>query len=358
MVGICGLVDFSRPEMDSDDLVKESGQNLSLEPSGLVDLGDLGTQFSGDLLLVLLVQLVDLELVEELLALGLLGCVFAAIVLVQQSSLLWGADLEGRVDHPRTLVVQNVGSNLTNVLWFSKTVEIVVLDLEVLTQWDQNVVGLLEVSIVGNTSHIHGKSHGQVERVVCSFVDDDEGVLAQGELGKVDRVLWSGDQIQQLSQLGLESHVMEQFQQVDVIGVLSEVFLEQHVQGTFEHERVVDGDLIDTFDSVPAGLTSSGDRLVHHVIGNKEVGLQQLDTPAENCSLLVLLLAEVIERLVTFQKRISVHHRQPSVEFPTRGVVVQTALEPFNGIFRHSILLGNRNEVVDQVWEDGQKLCS
>ena len=83
-------------------------------------------------------------------------------------------------------------------------------------------------------------------------------------------VLRSGDQIDQLTELGLESdlsrtqtnqlspearlgltfsprtHIMEQLQQVDVISLPPEMLLEEEIDGTFEHERVVDRNVTDT----------------------------------------------------------------------------------------------------------------
>ena len=50
--------------------------------------------------------------------------------------------------------------------------------------------------------------------------------------------------------------------------------LEQLVDGGFEHERVVDSDISDTFFFVPTWLSSASEGLVHNVIGNEEGGLK------------------------------------------------------------------------------------
>lgn len=36
---------------------------------------------------------------------------------------------------------------------------------------------------------------------------------------------------------------MEQLEEIDVVGLASEVFLEEEVDGALKHERVVDGDV-------------------------------------------------------------------------------------------------------------------
>ena len=40
---------------------------------------------------------------------------------------------------------------------------------------------------------MEGESDGEVEAVVGGFVDDDEGVFLDGELGEVDVIFWCGD---------------------------------------------------------------------------------------------------------------------------------------------------------------------
>jgi hypothetical protein len=67
---------------------------------------------------------------------------------------------------------------------------------------------------------------------------------------------------------------MEQLKQIHVVLFLSEVLLEEVVDGRFEHERVVDGDVANFLDLVPTRLTSSRYRLVHHVVRDEEIGLQ------------------------------------------------------------------------------------
>jgi len=117
-------------------------------------------------------------------------------------------------------------------------------------------------------------------------------VLFEGEFGEVDRVFRSGDQVDQLTQLGLESdlqtsssgftkkksvdqldsshlsrrrgrHLMitdivEELEQVDVVFLPTEMFLEQKVDGAFQHERVVDGNVPDAGLSIRGGSEMAG----------------------------------------------------------------------------------------------------
>lgn len=92
---------------------------------------------------------------------------------------------------------------------------------------------------------------------------------------------------------------MEDLEKVNVVLLLTEVLLEEEVDSRLEHERVVDGDVADvllqtmdhqdvsalrsielysenvtTHHFVPARLTATGDGLIHHVVGDEEVGLK------------------------------------------------------------------------------------
>ena len=96
----------------------------------------------------------------------------------------------------------------------------------------------------------------------------------QRELAQVNLVLRSSDQIHKLTHLSLIGRLMEQVEQISVIRLRAEVDLEQPVNSSFEHERVVDSDMADFGDAVPAWLAAPGDGLVHHVVGDEEVCLE------------------------------------------------------------------------------------
>ena len=52
------------------------------------------------------------------------------------------------------------------------------------------------------------------------------------------------------------------------------MLFEEVVDGTLEHERVVDGDQVHALDAEPTWLSATSDRLVHHVVGDEEEGLE------------------------------------------------------------------------------------
>jgi hypothetical protein len=69
---------------------------------------------------------------------------------------------------------------------------------------------------------------------------------------------------------------MEELQQMNVIRFLPEMQLEDMINGSFQHERIVDGDVIHALDSEPTRLTAASHRLVHHVVCDEEVSLELL----------------------------------------------------------------------------------
>jgi len=213
------------------DLAEEGLEDLLLETLGLIHGRNLGPQLTHHFLLVLLVQLLQLQLVEDLLHLGLLLLVLAAVGIVEHLALLGSAALDGLVDQPRALVVLDIGANLADNRGVTEVVQVVVLDLEVLTQGDKDVVGLLEVLLGGDLQVVHSQSHGQVEAIVGGLVGDDEHVLVHGEVVQVDIVLGGGDQIAELAQLGLPGDLVEELDDVDVGGVRAEALLQDEVDG-------------------------------------------------------------------------------------------------------------------------------
>jgi hypothetical protein len=72
----------------------------------------------------------------------------------------------------------------------------------------------------------------------------------------------------------LVTHVVEEVEEVGVERVPTEVCLEEVVDGGLKHEGVIDRDVGDLGNPEPAWLATTGDRLVHHVVGDEEVGLE------------------------------------------------------------------------------------
>jgi hypothetical protein len=78
------------------------------------------------------------------------------------------------------------------------------------------------------------------------------------------------------------SHVMEELKQINVVAGALEILLQEEEDAGFQDEGVVDGDGTNAILAVPTGLTATGDRGIHHIVSNKEVGLQ-LKTNETRC---------------------------------------------------------------------------
>lgn len=67
---------------------------------------------------------------------------------------------------------------------------------------------------------------------------------------------------------------MEELHQINVVAGALEILLQKEEDARFQNEGVVDGDGTNAILAVPTGLTATGDRGIHHIVSNKEVGLQ------------------------------------------------------------------------------------
>lgn len=95
---------------------------------------------------------------------------------IENLPLLDSRILESNVNVPAALVVENVRSNLANLLGGTVAVEVVVLYLEVLAEGEEDVEGEVVRGLVRHACHSHREGDGEVERVERSLVHDDEVV--------------------------------------------------------------------------------------------------------------------------------------------------------------------------------------
>lgn len=228
------------------DLAQELLQHGPLEALALVNGSNTRPNLLDCLRLVLLVQASNVQVEVELLDLGLLLRVLAAVVLLQNLALLGSDNSESLVDKPRALVVEDISSNLANVLGVAVAVEVIILDLEVLAERDKDGSSSLQILLGGNTGHVHGEGDGEVEGVVGSLVNDDKLVLVERKVGEVDTILGGSEEVEELAVLGLESSFVEELKEVNIVGLLAEVLLESGIDGGLKHEGVVDGNCSNT----------------------------------------------------------------------------------------------------------------
>ena len=193
------------------------------------------------------------------------------------------------------------------------------MDLEVLPQGNQNVVRLLQVAGRGELEVVQGEGDGQVEAVVGGFVDDDEAVFLGRELREVDVVFGGGEEVALLADFGLEGRFVEELEEVDVGRVRLEMLFQQHVDGGFEHEGVVDGDHAHGGLAVPAGSATARHAGVHYVVRYQEEGLQEFGEPAQDGGLFIVVWGE----RVGGEDGGSVDYGEAAVAFSAGGVVFE-----------------------------------
>lgn len=71
---------------------------------------------------------------------------------MENLDLLGGGLVKSLVDQPGALVVLNIGTDLADDLGLAVAVEVVILDLEVLAEGQENILSLLEGSLILDAS--------------------------------------------------------------------------------------------------------------------------------------------------------------------------------------------------------------
>ena len=84
--------------------------------------------------------------------------------------------------------------------------------------------------------------------------------------------------------------------------------------------RVIDGDQADVIQTIPAWLSTASDRVVHDVVVNKKVALEQFGAPAEQSSSFQLLFVALRVQLLE-----ALDQEQSAISLAANQIVVQTA---------------------------------
>lgn len=150
----------------------------------------------------------EIELEVQLFDLVLHGRILPAIVIVEDLSLLWSNEFKSFIDQPSALIIQDVGTDLPDVFWVTVAVKVIILYLEVLAEWNEDITSACEVLGCCNAGLVHCQSDGKIERIKCGLVTDDEVVFLVVEPAEVDTVFWSSEKVDELTKLSLPGNLM------------------------------------------------------------------------------------------------------------------------------------------------------
>lgn len=145
------------------NLVQETLKDILLQALSFINLRDKTLNHLNRLLFVFLVVLINSKLHIQFLNNLLRGRILSAIVIVKNFTLLRGDDLEGFVDEPPTLVILDVSPDFTDVFWVTVAVKVVVLNLEILSEWDEDVASTGEVLGGRDPGLVHSQGNGEIE---------------------------------------------------------------------------------------------------------------------------------------------------------------------------------------------------
>ena len=169
-------------------------------------------------------------------------------------------------------------SVLSDFLGESIAIEVVVFDLELLSEFDGDLSG--EGELLGGVvpRQDHARGDGQVERVDRGLEGDDAVVHVERELLQqlwVLEALGLRQQVQHLAHLRLVAHALEQLDQHHVLlRVRAEVLVDQEPHEALQDQSVVDRVKLHVRNQVPARLLATSLAAIHHVVSDKEQSLQ------------------------------------------------------------------------------------
>lgn len=335
------------------DFVQERREDLFLEALGLICFLDEGSKLRDSFLFVFMIELGNVNLLEYLLDFGLSSLVFLAVVSIENSPLVGSGLQKRRVDEPATLVILDVGANLANDLGITVAVKVVILDLEVGTKRQQHLLALGQVGLGGLVCKIKPERDWQVERVERGLVSHDVHVLVHREFGEVDAILGCGDEVNQLAQFGVESNVVVQLDQVEVVWGALEVLSQENVDAALDDECIIDSNHAHPRRLVPAGVAATSVGGIHDVVSYKEESLQELDGPAQNGDLFVLILGKF---LFVENQLVGVNYAEAPVQFAPHCVMDERMLDPLAGLGSKLSLANNFVEFIDNLGENRLKI--
>mmetsp|Transcript_71956 Transcript_71956/g.188582 ORF Transcript_71956/g.188582 Transcript_71956/m.188582 type:complete len:293 (+) Transcript_71956:24-902(+) len=235
-------------------LVDQGEEHLEDGPrqTALLDPPLVRLELRHDLALVLVEQLLEAELLEQPLDLGLLLAAHLTlpVVLVQVRLGLRSAELMvGVREEPAALLVRDVGAHLSENLRGGEGVEVVVLGLEVDAHHQQGLARRVIGLPVADTGDNHRKSHGEVEGVEGRLVLHHKLPPRRSQLLEL---AVGADGVQELAALGLERGLEEEVHEPEEVRLLPEVPLDDLVDVHLDHQEVVGVQEAHVLQPVPA----------------------------------------------------------------------------------------------------------
>lgn len=134
--------------------------------------------------------------------------ILPTVVIVKEFSLLRNDKLKSLVDQPSALIIQDVGTDLPNMFRVAIAVKVVILHLEILAKWDEDIASARKVLWRGDSGLVHCQSNGEIEGIKCGLIANDEVVFLVVECAEVDAVFWSSEKVDELAELGLPGNLI------------------------------------------------------------------------------------------------------------------------------------------------------
>ena len=190
---------------------------------------------------------------------GHLLSLLLSIILLQDLVLFRRGPLYTLNHEPAAFTVLDVSANLACHTGVPKEIKVIIPNLKELPHLQQDLLGIGMFLLPVNARHIHGSSYRKVEGVESCLILDDRFVPLFHVSAKIHTALRGCDEVQGLSNLSLVGTLQEELDQVQVIGLLPAVELQQLVDTWFQKNCITDGVQTDARLLIPADLTPSGE---------------------------------------------------------------------------------------------------
>ena len=127
------------------DFLQKALEYAFLEAVTLVNRIDRLSDLAHFHIFIFTVEIFQIDLFIHLLDFSLCRFILLAVIVFEGLSLLWARAFEGFVDEPRAFVILNIRADLTNDLRDTEAIQIVVLNLKVLSCKQEDLLRLLKV---------------------------------------------------------------------------------------------------------------------------------------------------------------------------------------------------------------------
>ena len=161
------------------DFVEKLYENLFRKPA--VNVVDLHDDIFVESLFIVSELFLNVKFVVDILDNTDVLLTVATVILSKNLLIFISCRLQSFHNQPAALAILDISSYLTNHSRVTIAVQVVISDLEVMTNLQQYFSGTVIELLISEACHVHRQHHGEIEAVEAGLVLDYGGVSVHGE---------------------------------------------------------------------------------------------------------------------------------------------------------------------------------